>query len=119
MTNKNTTLSIGVLFGIFGFASKLLYRPYILTNHVNDLGINEFAPSFFYTAGMCLIAAAFSKKAPFITMIAIALGSITYELEQFFTDRTFDIKDLIAVMVAFVTSIFIFKLVNPKGKSLN
>ena len=119
MTNKNTTLSIGVLFGIFGFASKLLYRPFILTNHVNDFGINEFAPSFFYTAGMCLIAAAFSKKEPFIKMIAIALGSITYELEQIFTDRTFDIKDLIAVMVAFVTSIFIFKLFNPKGKRLN
>jgi hypothetical protein len=67
----------------------------------------------------CFIAAAFSKKEPFIKMIAIALGSITYELEQIFTDRTFDIKDLIAVMVAFVTSIFIFKLVNPKGKRLN
>ncbi len=51
MNNKNYKIrSIGILMGVMGFVSKLIYRPFILTNNINDIGINEFAPSFFYTA---------------------------------------------------------------------
>lgn len=118
MTKKNNKiLAIGIIFGVLGFASKLLYRPLIMTNDINDIGINEFAPSFFYTAGLCLIGASFSKKKPQITMILIALGSIAYELEQIFTDYNFDIKDLFAIMFALLISIFIFKIVESKENS--
>ena len=120
MTKKNKKiLSIGIIFGVLGFASKLLYRPLIMTNDINDIGINEFAPSFFYTAGLCLIGASFSKKKPQITMIFIALGSTAYELEQIITDYYFDIKDLFAIMFALLISIFIFKIVESKEKSFN
>jgi hypothetical protein len=120
MTKKNTKiLAIGIIFGVLGFASKLLYRPLIITNDINDIGINEFAPSFFYTAGLCLIGASFSKKKPQITMILIALGSTAYELEQIFTDNYFDIKDLIAIMFALLISFLIFKKVESKENSFN
>ena len=120
MTKKNNKiLAIGIIFGVLGFASKLLYRPLIMTNDINDIGINEFAPSFFYTAGLCLIGASFSKKKPQITMIFIALGSTAYELEQIFTDYYFDIKDLFAIMFALLISIFIFKIVESKENSFN
>lgn len=120
MTKKNIKiLALGIIFGVLGFASKLLYRPLILTNELNDIGINEFAPSFFYTAGLCLIGASLSKKRPQITMIFIALGSTTYELEQFFTGYYFDIKDLFAIMFALIISIFLFKVVESKESSIN
>jgi hypothetical protein len=116
MTKKRKIiLAIGLIFGVLGFASKLLYRPLIIGNNLNDIGINEFAPSFFYTVGVCLIGASFSKKKPNITMIFIALGSTAYELEQMFTSYYFDIKDLFAIIGALLVSLFIFKIVEPKG----
>lgn len=116
MIKKNKIiLVIGFIFGVLGFASKLLYRPWILNNSINDIGINEFAPSFFYTVGVCLIGASFSKKKPDITMIFIAGGATAYELEQIFTRFYFDIKDLIAIIVALFVGLIIVKIVEPKA----
>jgi len=111
---NNKILAIGIIFGVLGIVSKLLYRPLILNNDINDIGINEFAPSFFYTAGLCLIAGSFSQKKPQITMIFIALGSTAYELEQIFTNYYFDIKDLVVIMIALLISLFIFKITGPR-----
>jgi hypothetical protein len=114
LTKKNKIiLAIGLIFGVLGFASKLLYRPLIIDNDLNDIGINEFAPSFFYTVGVCLIGACFSKKKPNVTMIFIALGSTAYEFEQMFSNYYFDIKDLFAIVGALLVSLFIFKIVEP------
>ena len=118
MTKKNKIIFvIGLIFGLFGFASKLLYRPLILDYDINDIGINEFAPSFFYTVGVCLIGASFTKKKPNNTMIFITVGAIAYELEQLFTNSNFDIKDLFAIIVASLVSLMIYKIVEPKADS--
>jgi len=119
MKNKNKTiLIIGLTFGVLGFVSKLIYRPWVIDNNINDLGINEFAPSFFYTLGVCLIGASFSKKKPKIMMIFIALGSIAYELEQIFTSYYFDLKDLFAIIIAFLVGLFIFNVIIPEKASV-
>lgn len=118
MTKKNKIiLAIGLIFGLLGFASKLVYRPWIMDNDINDMGINEFAPSFLYTAGICLIGASFSKMKPNKTMILIGVGSIAYELEQVFTSSSFDIKDLFAIIVALLVSLIIFKIVESKEQT--
>lgn len=119
MTKKNKIiLAIGLISGVLGFASKLVYRPWIMDNDINDIGINEFAPSFFYTVGVCLICVSFFKKKPYNTIIFIAVGSIAYELEQIFTSSYFDIKDLFAIIVALLVSLLIFKIVEPKAGSV-
>lgn len=119
MNNKNYELrSIGILMGVMGFVSKLIYRPFILTNNINDIGINEFAPSFFYTAGICLIGAGYSTKTQKKTMIFLALGSLAYEIEQIFSARVFDFKDIAAIVIAFFISIVILKIYESKEKQL-
>ena len=115
--NNNKIRLLGIMMGILGFASKLIYRPFVLTNNVNDIGINEFAPSYFYTAGICLIGASFSKKNKKNTMIFLALGSLSYEIEQIFSERIFDFKDIAAIVIAFFTSIIILKIYESKEKN--
>jgi hypothetical protein len=119
MNNKNYGIrSIGILMGVMGFVSKLIYRPFIMTNNINDIGINEFAPSFFYTAGICLIGAGYSTKTQKKTMIFLALGSLAYEIEQIFSARVFDFKDIAAIVIAFFISIVILKIYESKEKQL-
>ena len=109
MTNRNKVVfTIGLIFSVLGFVAVLKYRPWIIINDYNDFGINEFSPSFFYTLGLCLIGASISKKQPKKTMIFIILGSAAYELEQLFTDRYFDYKDLVSIGIALLIGLFLY-----------
>ena len=50
-------------------------------------------------------------------MIFLALGSLSYEIEQIFSDRIFDFKDIAAIVIAFFTSIIILKIYESKEKN--
>ena len=50
-------------------------------------------------------------------MIFLALGSLSYEIEQIFSDRVFDFKDIAAIVIAFFTSIIILKIYESKEKN--
>lgn len=51
-------------------------------------------------------------------MIFLALGSLAYEIEQIFSARVFDFKDIAAIVIAFFISIVILKIYESKEKQL-
>lgn len=73
-------------------------------------------PSFLHTLGFCMLALIFIKKNQIVTMGFITLGSIIYELEQSIgflniTIRTFDLIDIFAIILGYLFSILIFKII--------
>lgn len=117
LTKKNKALlTLGLIFGFLAFAGKLIYRPLLRLNNYHDYGINGFAPSFFYTISFCLIAASICKKKPKKAMLATACGSAVYELEQMYTQRTFDYKDLISIIIAFLLGLLTYHILKKKER---
>ena len=105
---KVVLLYLGLLFGFFGILSKVLYRPLILNAPINDFGIQGFAPNFFAALSLSLVASFWVKKGHIKTMIAVSCGILVYELEQYWTDRTFDYFDIIATILGLGMSVLIF-----------
>lgn len=50
-SKKQILRIVGGIAALLGFASKLVYRPWVIDNQVNDFGLQGFAPSFFYVLG--------------------------------------------------------------------
>ncbi len=96
---------------------KLIYRPFIVDNNISDLGFHNYAPNLFYTLGICLIIPQFVKQRQIRSMIYTTLGVLTYELEQVWTNRTFDLLDIIATLVGFGIAVFIFNRFARKANS--
>jgi hypothetical protein len=110
-------LYLSLCSGIMGLIVKLLYRPWIVTNNINDFGINGFAPNFIYTIGICLFASFFVKRGQIKAMVFVAIGVLVYEAEQFWTSRTFDYLDILATIIGLGAAIFIYKLITSEKKS--
>ena len=115
---KRVILIISISAGILGFISKLI-RPWIINNEINDFSINEYAPSFFYIVGFCLFGAFVQNKKEERTMLFIAIGALIYELEQYWTSRTYDYKDILATVCGFCISILIFNLLVRRKVRMN
>ena len=105
---KAVLLYLGLFFGSLGVLSKIVYRPIILDSQINDLGIHGFAPNLFAALAACLVAAFFTRKSHIKTMIFVSCGILTYEIEQNWTSRAFDYRDITATVIGLVISIFIF-----------
>ena len=114
--NRNKLLYISLIFGLIGVLIKLVYRPWIVDNKINDFGIHGFSPSLVYTIGICLFTAFLLNKGHVKAMIFCAIGAMTYEIEQFWTTRTFDYLDVLATIIGFGLSILIFKRISKKDK---
>ena len=80
-------------------------------------GISEFidiclgsTPSFFYLFGLMSLFAIFNKHSSisslFMNSFIIMLGALTYEAEQFWTSRFFDLFDVFATILAFIIFLF-------------
>ena len=114
--NKNKLLIISLLSGFIGFLIKLIYRPLIIENKINDFGIHGFSPSLFYTLGFCLFIAFWLKKGHIKAMIFCTIGILAYEIEQIWTTRTFDYLDTAAIIFGLGLSILIFKRISKKAR---
>jgi len=73
-------------------------------------------PSFFATTGLCMLPLIIVKKQHIKTMGFVVSGLLIYEMEQHWTDRTFDILDIIAIILGYLTSILVFKIFKEKDE---
>jgi len=80
---------------------------------MNDFSFQEFAPNLFAALSLCLFASFFTKTGTIKTMI----GLLAYEIEQYWTSRTFDKLDIIATIIGLVISILIFNMFVEKQKN--
>jgi len=92
---------------------KLYLRPYYFGNdHFSKLLLGSL-PNFFYVLGFSFIYPLFkgliSFKQHVIAVFFITLGTIAYEIEQLWTERTFDYTDIIASIIAAIISIVLYK----------
>lgn len=110
--HKQSFILLGVTAALLGFISKLAYRPWVLNHQIDDFGFQGFAPSYFYMVGICFVIAGFSKKYQIKNMLLAAAGATVYELEQCFTSRVFDYKDLLAIGIGLASAIFIGRLIH-------
>ena len=105
--NSYRLLLLSLLAAFMVFFIKLVIRPLVVENNINDFGFHEFSPNLFYTIGMCLFAAFWVKKGQIKTMIFVTIGILIYETEQIWTSRTFDYLDIIATIVGLGISVLI------------
>jgi len=113
---KRPLIIIGLAAAFLGFASKLVYRPWVLENRVEDYGMAGSAPSFFYVMGACLLIAAFSQKHPTKNMVYAAAGATVYELEQYYTSMVFDFNDMLATGIGLGVAVLLGKGLLSKKK---
>jgi hypothetical protein len=113
--NKNILLICGVIATVMGFLTELIFRPLILHYEINDFAINGFAPNFFTAIGLSLFVAITTKKKPIISMAFVTLGILAYEIEQVWTDMTFDYADIIATLVGYGLSVLIVNITSKKS----
>ncbi|OFI07637.1 VanZ like family protein [Clostridium acetireducens DSM 10703] len=115
---KKIYLIIAVINTILGFISKSSYRNYIYNNNINDFGIADSAPNFFYIIGavffILYVSQKIDKKAIKSTILACSAGTLIYELEQYYTSMTFDIKDIIATILGAIICYYICEYLNKK-----
>ena len=114
--NEFKLLYLSLFFGLIGILSKVLYRPWIIDNNINDFGVHGFAPNLIYTTGICLFASFFLKKGHVKTMIYCTVGVLVYETEQLWTSRTFDYLDILATISGLGLAILIFRVISRKWK---
>lgn len=105
-------LIIGITCTILGFLSKVI-REYIYDNNVNDYGVFGSLPSFFYIVGLIFLIIAIFKvnieNRGIGLIVCVTLGALVYEVEQLFSSRVFDIKDVIATVVGAIISLILYK----------
>jgi len=111
-----------IYFSIFVFVSillatliKLYFRPYYSgNNHFYKLLLGSL-PNFFYVLGFSFIYPLFKSSISFkqhvIAVFFITLGTIAYEIEQLWTERTFDYLDIVASVAAAVIAIVLYQKV--------
>ncbi len=99
---------------------KLYFRPYYSgNNHFYKLLLGSL-PNFFYVLGFSFIYPLFKGSISFkqhvIAVLFITLGTIAYEIEQLWTERTFDYLDIIASFTSAIVSILIYRNTLLKSK---
>ncbi|HAP36905.1 MAG TPA: hypothetical protein DCQ28_13595 [Bacteroidetes bacterium] len=103
---------------LLGFASTLLYRKYISSNHIYDFGLADSLPNFFAVFGFSyLMLFHYQKKvgktSPHYFFIS-ALSMIAYEISQRYESGTFDIRDIIASIIGSVVAYGVYVILNKK-----
>jgi hypothetical protein len=105
----NRYLFISLLSGLLGFVAKLIYRPFIVSNQINDFEFHAFAPNLFYTLCLNFCIAFVVKKQKIKAMMYGTTGVLVYEFEQVWTSRTFDYLDIAATIGAFGIALLVVK----------
>lgn len=118
MERKNIIFGIiGFISVIFGFIAKVFYRPYVSANHVNDFGIADCSPSFFYVIGFSLLLLLKPNKYAWLFIIVVTFGSLAYELMQSNNNGILDIKDIIASLLGGIISMLIWLRIERNYKN--
>ncbi|MCY6958329.1 hypothetical protein [Clostridium brassicae] len=115
---KKIYLVIAIINTVLGFISKSCYRDYIYKNNINDFGIADSAPNFFYIIGIVFfilyVKKEVNKKAIKNTILTCSAGVLVYELEQNYTHMIFDIKDVIATILGVIFCYYVSEYLNKK-----
>jgi len=116
ISNNRTIYILICLFSIFLSITIKFVRPeYFGNNNLLDIILGS-SPNFLFVLGVSFIYALTKVEVEFKkfigTIFAITLGVIAYEFEQSWTNRTFDIIDLVASILAACVSIAIYYLLN-------
>ncbi len=99
---------IGLLSVILGFISKAFYRPYAYQNQLSDLGLSDWAPSFFYVLGFSQLLLIKNYRYPWLVILMITAGSILYEFMQA-GNQLLDAKDIFASALGGIISFLLLK----------
>jgi len=83
-------------------------RSYLTTDNSLLILIIASLPSFAAALGGSMLPIIFNSKKPKNAIIAIATGLIIYEFEQYFSSKTFDINDIIAILLGAIIGYFIY-----------
>ena len=117
MTKSNRLFGlIGLLAVIIGFISKAFYRDYININEINDFGIAEFLPSYFYVVGFSLLLLIRPTRFPKLIILIVTFASILFELKQYVSSGIFDINDMLASIAGGISAILLLRI---NGKKLD
>lgn len=115
---KKVYLTVSIVNAALGFIFKLCYRNYIYNNNIKDFGIADSAPNFFYTMGIIFlilyIKKEINKKVIKDTILFASAGVLAYEMEQYFTNRIFDFKDIIATILGGIVCYYIAEYLNKR-----
>ena len=73
--------AIGLIFVCIGFMAKVFYREYIYSHHINDFGMADWLPSFFYVIGFSYLLMVSQVIAPLLITVIVTIASILFEIK--------------------------------------
>ena len=112
--NKRLYFIIGFLSVILGFLGKIIYRPFIYSNNIADLGFANSLPSLFYVFGFSFLLFINQFVKAYIIIIIVTLASILFELYQFWRTDNFDLSDVVFSILGGVLAIFLYLILKKK-----
>jgi hypothetical protein len=103
---------------IFGLIINQIYRPWVYENNINDLGIADIGPSFFFVVVVSFTIWLFKIRLTLIKewdILLITLGYIILEFISYFISfiGTFDFKDFIGLIISYFLTLWLLKWYNP------
>ncbi len=106
--------SAGFLAVALGFLGKSVYRDFIVSNQINDFGIEGFLPSYFYVAGFSLLLMIRPVRFPVLIISIVTLASLLFEIKQSVSSGHIDFIDIAASIAGGLTAFLIFKLIDNR-----
>jgi len=107
---------IGIAFVIFGLLAKSYYRNYINSLGIDDFGLADSLPSFFYVTGFSQLLMIRPIKYPPLVILVVTAGSVIFEFKQYRSSGTLDVNDIIASVLGGAISLLILYFVEKKFK---
>ncbi len=110
MRSNNFYILCFVISLLFSILVKIyresLYGIYALL----DIALGS-SPSFLYFFGLSALVAILIRHSKFNSVVKIIfilmLGALTYEIEQYWSSRVFDLYDVVAILLAFFVFLFV------------
>ena len=112
--NKRLYFLIGFSSVILGFLGKIIYRPFIYSNDIYDLGIADSLPSLFYVFGFSFLLFINQFIKVYLIITIVMIGSVLYEYYQFWRTDIFDLSDVIFSILGGVLAILIYSILKRK-----
>ncbi|WKK66260.1 hypothetical protein [Lutimonas zeaxanthinifaciens] len=110
--NKNHFI-VGVLSVIAGFIAKTIYRPYVYEYQINDFGLADGAPSFFYVIGFSQLLLVKKFRYPWLVILVIVTGSLAFEFWQM-RNRPLDLIDTGMSILGGICSFLLWQQIKNK-----
>ena len=95
-----------------------IIRP-LVYNVIQNNVLNSLVgslPSLFATTGFCMLPLLTVNKQQVKAMSFGVLGLLIYEVEQYWTERVFDVLDLGAIGLGYLISILIYQKIKEKNE---